>query len=130
MAFHGYVLLEINPAVADSLSRQQRDAIKDAASDLITVIKRGQDADVWPPYLPQVRFSTDKRKVILEGNFDGITKVGFTQKLADRLGVAQAAINAALTVTVFGGGSADWETSRDACLAYLAANDKAWNALP
>lgn len=129
MAFHGYVLLEINPAVADNLTRQQREAVKDAASDLITVIKRGQDADVWPPYLPQMRFSDDKRKVILEGNFDGITKAGFTQKLADRLGVAQAAINAALTVTVFGGASADWETSRDACLVYLAANSKDWKGI-
>lgn len=130
MSFHGYVLLQINPAVADNLTRNQRDAIKDAIADLISVTRRGQDADTWPPYMAQLRFSLDKRSVIVEGNFDGITKAGFTQKLADRLGVAQATVNAALTITVFGGGSADWETSRQACLTYLAANDKDWNALP
>jgi hypothetical protein len=128
MAFHGYVLLAINPTLADNLTPAQRDKIKDAIKALISITKRAQDAGVWPPYTAQVRLSVDRRNVIVEGNFDGVTKASFVAALAAQLGVTQTQVNNNLTITVFGGGAADWETSRQACLTYLAANRAEWEA--
>ena len=123
-----YVLLEINPTLADNLSDAQRAKVKDAISDMITTVKRrNDDAGVFPPYLAQVRFSLNRRAVIVEGNFDGVTKATFVQRLAAQLGVTQAQVNGNLTITVFGGAK-DWKGSRQECLAYLAANRAAWEA--
>lgn len=126
--FHGYVLLAINPTLADTLTQPQRDKVKDACKALISKLKRDGDSDDWPPFLAQVRFSLDKRNAIVEGNFDGITKAGFVAALANQLGVSQSAVNNNLTITVFGGGTAKWEESHQACLTYLTANSAAWEA--
>lgn len=125
---HLYVLLDLNATFADSLDDAKRENVKDAIKDMITTIKRAQDADVFPPYLAQVRYSLNRRAVIVEGNFDAITKAEFVRRLATRLGFTQTQVNNNLTITVFGGGGATWEESRQATLSYLATNRAAWEA--
>lgn len=123
--WHGYVLLSVNPALADSWDEGKRAKVAQGVRALVTNFKRnGGD---WPPYVLQVRWALDRRSVIVEGNFDATTKTELVKKIAAELGVTQTQINNNLTVTVFGVGKT-WAESRDACAAHIAANRATWEA--
>lgn len=102
MAWHGYALLELSAALADGMTAAQRDKARDGLRKLITIIRRAEDRDDFPPYVLQVRWALNKRALIIEGNFDATSKSEVVKKLAAELGVTQTAVNNALTITVFG----------------------------
>lgn len=124
--WHGYVRLEITPAVADALTEADRGKIRVAVRRLITQTLK--DSKEFPPFaLGHPRWRPDKRAVILEGNWDTGAKADFVRELAAELGRTQTAINNALTMTRFAPGGS-WDESRAACEAYLVANATAWEA--
>lgn len=121
--WHGYVLLSVNPALADSWDEGKRAKVAQGVRALVTNFKRnGSD---YPPYILQVRWALDRRSVIVEGNFDATTKASLVQRIAAELGVTQTQVSNNLTITVFGGGKT-WAESRDACAAYIQANRATW----
>lgn len=124
MAWHGYVLIEINPAVADALTEADRGKIWVAVRRLITQILK--DSKEFPLFaLGHPRWQLDKRAVILEGNWDTGAKADFVRELAAELGRTPTAINNALTMTRFAPGET-WAESRDECEAYILANAAEW----
>lgn len=123
MAWHGYVLLSVNPALADTWDEGKRAKVARGVRALISEIKR--DGGDWPPYILQVRWALNQRSVIIEGNFDATSKTELVKKIAAELGVTQTQVNNNLTVTVFGGGKT-WAESRAACEAYLQSNRATW----
>lgn len=125
MAWHGYVLLSVNPALADTWDEGKRAKMAQGVRALITDFKR--DGEDYPPYILQVRWALNQRSVIIEGNFDATSKTELVKKIATELGRAQTAINNALTLTRFAPGGS-WYESRAACEAYLETNAAAWEA--
>lgn len=123
MAWHGYVMIEINPAFADGLTAQKRSDLLQGLRGLITELKQG-GVNV-PRWKLGWRWAKDKRAIILQGNFDATSKSEFVKKAAAALGVTQTQINNNLTVTVFGVGKT-WAESRDECEAYILANAAEW----
>lgn len=107
MAWHGYVLLELNPAFADGLTEQKRRDLLEKLKELITV-------KTLPAFVLGYRWTQDKRAIILQGNFDATSKSEFVKKLAAALGVTQTQVSNNVTLTVFGAGKEAKESAKDA----------------
>jgi ribosome-binding factor A len=118
MAWHGYVLLEINPTFADGLTEQKR-------RDIVTRIKELISDKRLPAFALGVRWTKDKRACILQGNFDVTSKSEFVKKLAAALGVTQTQVNNNLTMTVFGAGKTARESAQNA-RSFVAGTLERW----
>lgn len=118
MAWHGYVLLELNPAFADGLTTQKRTDLINKLKELITIRH-------LPAFVLGWRWTKDKRAVILQGNFDVTSKSEFVKKLAAALGVTQTQVNNNLTMTVFGAGK-NVKEGAVAARAYVAGTLARW----
>lgn len=123
MAWHGYVLLEINPTFADRLTAQKRRDLLDGLKGLITELKR--DGIDVPRFKLGVRWTQDKRAIILQGNFDATSKTEFVKKAAAALGVTQTQVSNNVTLTVFGAGKSANE-SATAARVYVAGTYARW----
>lgn len=118
MAWHGYVLLELNPAWADGLTEQKRKDLLQGLKALITLMEK-------PAYKLGVRWAKDKRAVILQGNFDATSKAEFVKKVAAALGVTQTQVSNNVTLTVFGAGKDAKESAKNA-RSYVAGTVEQW----
>lgn len=107
----------------------------------------GRQDGPQPCRINHSRTRPDNNALILEAewNEDEVTAAALARRLETLYGLAAGAVSQAVTQTpygpmvtfktgttnrlrlvVFGGLEADWPTSREACLAYLAANRAAW----
>lgn len=123
MAWHGYVMIEINPAFADGLTAPRRRDLLDGLKLLITELKKG-GVEI-PRYKLGVRWTQDKRAIILQGNFDVTSKTDFVKKAAAALGVTQTQVSNNVTLTVFGAGKSADESAA-AARAYVAGTVERW----
>jgi len=123
MAWHGYVMIEINPAFADGLTAQKRSDLLQGLRGLITELKQG-GVNV-PRWKLGWRWAQDKRAIILQGNFDATSKSEFVKKAAAALGVTQAQVSNNVTLTVFGAGKSAGESAA-AARAYVAGTLARW----
>jgi hypothetical protein len=113
--FHGYMVIE----VVTALSGAQKIKLRD------TLLGMGRQSDPNPCYITHHRPRTDNQAMLVEITVPAsLSKADIVNALATALGVSVATLNANLNYTLFAGG--DWETRRQACVAYLGANQAAW----
>jgi hypothetical protein len=88
----------------------------------------GTQAHSQPSHITHMRVSLDGRSAIIESEFEEeeITRDALIQMVADILGLNPGQVDASLNITLMGGDTATWEESRQATLAFIAANRAQW----
>src|SRR6185369_16149873 len=107
--------------VTTTLTAQQKQQAAVAFQDT------GPNADINPANNVHFRARADGQAWLVEANFPTLpTKAQVVTALANRLGISAATLNANTAFTGFAINS-DRESSRQAAVAFLAANAAAWS---
>lgn len=114
--FHGYMVIELTTALTNPQKIKLRD----------TLLGLGRQDDPNPCFITHERIRLDNNAMIVEVTVPAAyTKGQIATAIANQLGISVATLNAVLNYTAFAPGT-DWETSRQAAVAYLQANAAAW----
>jgi hypothetical protein len=118
MDWHGYILVELPSGFSTTNRRKAYDA---------TQKNIGLHDTPHPNRNTHGRASVEGAKYIMEGVFtdEEIEKDAIAEMLAPELGLPLPPIKATMKVTHFLHGE-KWEASRQACVAYLSANQSEW----
>jgi 2-hydroxychromene-2-carboxylate isomerase len=117
--WHGYVLLKLKPALP--LTTAQKTKVRD------TVRAMAVREDSLPHRMFQARLSLDGMQAIYEAVWDReqVTPGAVVNAVAGALGLSSSLLAANVEYSLFADGGT-WEESREAAVAFLIENAKAW----
>ena len=113
-----YLLVELPPGFNANQNRAAYEA---------TINNRGRQSDPYPNNITHGRYRLDGSQFIIEGVFTAneMNKPALASLLASELGLPEAPIKAAITITKFAFNQ-DWEVSRSECKDFITANLSDW----